>query len=81
MDYIDREASLEAEDDEEEFDPVAGESRSNPTNGSGQRNARDFEDSSEEEDDDDDEEAARVCDLSHSILDPTLYPPPPFPPC
>lgn len=69
MDYIEREASLDAED-EEEFDPETGHPRSNPTNGSGQR---DFEDSSDEEDDDDDEEAARVC-FSIPILSPA-------PPC
>lgn len=62
-DYIDREASLDDDEDElveEDFDPETGEVRRKQADGNKRRN-KDFEDSSEEEDDDDDEEAERVC--------------------
>jgi len=57
MDYLEREASLDVED--EEFNEETGKERRKTANGK-QKIAEDFEDSSEEEDDDDDEEAARV---------------------
>ena len=63
MDYIEREASLDEEDDEladEEYDDETGEVRSKKPTQKKKKQANDFEDSSEEEDDDDDEEAARV---------------------
>jgi transcription elongation factor SPT6 len=57
MEFTDREASLDVED--EEFGEETGEEREGTANRK-QKLANDFEDSSEEEDDDDDEEAARV---------------------
>jgi transcription elongation factor SPT6 len=54
-DYIEREASLDPDEDEEEFDEETGEARP-------KANGKHFDDSSEEEDDDDDEEAARIRD-------------------
>lgn len=64
-DFIDREAQLDDEEEEEldeELEGVSGEVRRKLVVGG--KKQRDFEDSSEEEDDDDDEEAAKVCFVS-----------------
>ncbi|KAI5788773.1 SH2 domain-containing protein [Pyronema domesticum] len=58
MDYIEREASLDPEEDEEEFDEEAGEN-ADAANGKKKR-AEDFDSSEEEDDEDDEEEALRV---------------------
>jgi transcription elongation factor SPT6 len=60
MEFIEREASLDPDEDEE-FDEDAGEGRPKATNGK-QKRGDNFDDSSEEEDDDDDEEAAMIRD-------------------
>ena len=62
-DFIQGEAELGTESDDDDFDEETGESKP-------KRNGprRDFEDSSEEDEDEDEEEAAKVCGSSPTGL-------------
>jgi hypothetical protein len=64
--FFDTTAELGSEEEDEDFDEEAGETRKSRTNG-----ANGIEDSSEEEEEDDEEALQAVCAYDMVFLDPT----------